>query len=67
MNDRGIYFPVFGICKGFELVSLIISGLRHEYNLFKIFDGDVNINIKIKILEDGRFFQYMPVNIKLAV
>jgi gamma-glutamyl hydrolase len=35
LNDKGIHFPVYGICQGFEVITMSLAGKPHVIDDFK--------------------------------
>jgi gamma-glutamyl hydrolase len=35
LNDKGIHFPVYGICQGFEVITMSLAGKPHIIDHFK--------------------------------
>jgi gamma-glutamyl hydrolase len=56
LNDKGTHFPVYGICQGFEVVTMGLAGKPHIIDDFK---HPVQQDA-VEILQKGRMFSNMP-------
>jgi gamma-glutamyl hydrolase len=59
-NDAGEHFPVYGICLGFELMSIIISQNRDILERFDAEDNASSLQFVDNVNNDGTLFQRFP-------
>jgi len=62
LNDKGIHFPVYGICQGFEISTMGVAGNHHVIDFYR-HPGQLDT---VDILEAGlesRMFKGMPDNV----
>lgn len=63
MNEKGIHFPIFGICRGFQVMPVLTEG---SINILKLFDSK-NISLPMKIPDDyivSKMFKDLPGDLK---
>jgi gamma-glutamyl hydrolase len=56
LNDKGTHFPVYGICQGFEVITMGLVGRPHIIDNFK---HPVQQD-SVEILQKARMFSNMP-------
>ena len=52
-NDKGVYFPVWGCCMGFQQMLILADGNDDVDNFLQRFDSYNNLLLPIKFTEEG--------------
>lgn len=63
MNENGVHFPIFGICRGFQALPVLSEG---GIGILKPFDSK-NVSLPMKIPNDygeSRMFKHLPDDLK---
>ena len=53
-NDRGVYFPLWGCCMGFQQMLIVADGNDNVKDFLQNFDSFKNLMCKIKITKEGK-------------
>ena len=54
INDKGVYFPLWGCCMGFQQMLIVADGNDNVDNFLQNFDSFNNLMCKIKITKEGK-------------
>ena len=54
INDRGVYFPLWGCCMGFQQMLIVADGNDNVKDFLQNFDSFKNLMCKIKLTKEGK-------------
>ena len=58
-NDKGVYFPVWGCCMGFQQMLILADGNDDVDNFLQRFDSYNNLLLPIKFTEEGNHSRFV--------
>eukprot|EP00794_Sanderia_malayensis_P000530 gene530-1183_t len=62
-NENNVFYPLFGVCRGFQALPVIASG---SIDILKLFDSK-NVSLPMPVVEDyktSKMFRYLPDDLK---
>ena len=59
MNDKGISYPIWGTCQGFEVMMYLTSGSDDNTTVFSAVNGQLGRVAPLEIVDPGSIFNAM--------